>query len=98
MKLAALTLAALAGVASAQTYVNPYVRQDGTYVPGHVRSAPDSTKLNNYSTQGNVNPYTGQTGTVNPYTQPTPYVPSRPTPNAFPSPCHTDSWGKTTCR
>jgi hypothetical protein len=57
----------MAGSAGADTYVNGYVRKDGTYVQPHYRTDPDSTKLNNYSTQGNVNPYTGQAGTVDPY-------------------------------
>jgi len=51
----------------ADTYVNGYHRKDGTYVQPHYRSSPNSTKLDNYSTIGNVNPYTGQPGTVNPY-------------------------------
>lgn len=59
-----LALIALSGVASAQTYVAPHVRSDGTYVQGHVRSSPNSTASDNYSTRGNVNPYTGQAGTV----------------------------------
>jgi hypothetical protein len=42
----------------------------------------NSTKLDNWSTQGNVNPYTGQSGTVDPYaqTQSNPYG----TPNNAP--------------
>ena len=40
-----------------------YTRSDGTYVQGHWRSSPDSSYNNNYSTQGNYNPYTGQSGT-----------------------------------
>ena len=47
--------------------VKGYIRKDGTYVPQHQRSAPDSSKLNNYSTEGNVNPYTGKAGKVSPY-------------------------------
>ena len=31
-----------------------------------MRSTPDSNRLNNWSTQGNVNPYTGQPGTRSP--------------------------------
>lgn len=60
-------LALSASTASAQVYHQGYFRQNGTYVQPHYQSAPDSTPLNNYSTQGNVNPYTGQQGTVNPY-------------------------------
>jgi hypothetical protein len=43
-------------------YVRGYIRRDGTYVqPRH--SAPDGDRSNNWSTQGNFNPYTGQPGT-----------------------------------
>lgn len=48
-------------------YVSPTVRSDGTYVNGHARSAPNDTKLDNWSTKGNVNPYTGKAGTKDPY-------------------------------
>ncbi len=50
-------------------YVNPYMKKDGTMVQGHYRSSQDNNPYNNYSTQGNTNPYTGQMGTVNPYNQ-----------------------------
>jgi len=53
----------------ADTHVNGYYRKDGTYVKPHYRSDADSNPFNNYSTKGNVNPYTGQRGTVNPYGQ-----------------------------
>ena len=46
-------------------YVRPYSRSDGAYVEGHHRSAPDGNSSNNWSTQGNVNPYTGRPGTRN---------------------------------
>lgn len=62
-----LALLSLAGAASAQTYVSPHVRSDGTFVQGHVRSAPNDTRSDNYGTRGNVNPYTGQQGTLSPY-------------------------------
>lgn len=55
------------GAATAQVHVDGYTRRDGTYVAPHYRSSPDSTPFNNYSTQGNINPYTGQQGTQNPY-------------------------------
>lgn len=61
-----LAMIAAAG-ASADQYVSPYVRQDGTYVQGHYRSEPNSTRYDNYSTQGNTNPYTGQRGSESPY-------------------------------
>jgi len=51
------------------TYVNGYYKKNGTYVQPHYRSNADSNPWNNYSTQGNTNPYTGQQGTVNPCVQ-----------------------------
>jgi len=58
-----------ANLVIADTYVRGYTRRDGTYVNGYYRSSPNSTRLDNYSTQGNYNPYTGKRGTVNPYNQ-----------------------------
>lgn len=52
---------------SGSHYVAPSVRQDGTFVEGHRRTNPDGNPYNNWSTQGNVNPYTGKAGTRNPY-------------------------------
>ena len=68
-----LVLACLACVALAQgpVYVQPYTDNSGHRVEGHYRSAPDSNPYNNWSSQGNVNPYTGQRGTVNPDRQQT---------------------------
>nr|MBI3611673.1 hypothetical protein [Nitrospirota bacterium] len=43
--------------------VRPHTRRDGSYVEGHRRSGPNSTQRDNYSTKGNVNPYTGKSGT-----------------------------------
>jgi len=51
--------------------VRGYFKKDGTYVAPHYRSAPNRTPLDNYSTQGNYNPHTGQPGKVNPYALPT---------------------------
>lgn len=44
--------------------VSGYTRNDGTYVAPHHRSAPDGDFNNNWSTLGNVNPYTGKLGTL----------------------------------
>jgi hypothetical protein len=44
-------------------YVNGYTKSNGSYVEGHYRSAPDSSTSNNWSSQGNTNPYTGEIGT-----------------------------------
>lgn len=70
MKKFAFALIALAAVSSfADEYVRGHYRKDGTYVEGHHRTAPDNNPYNNYSTQGNTNPWTGQQGTVSPYSQ-----------------------------
>ena len=58
-----------ASVANADQLVNGYVRRDGTYVAPHYRSSPNSTQLDNFSTEGNTNPYTGQQGTRQPQYQ-----------------------------
>jgi hypothetical protein len=47
---------------SSDVSVSGYLRKDGTYVPPHHRSAADSTRTNNFSYYGNVNPYTGKRG------------------------------------
>jgi len=43
--------------------VKGYYKKNGTYVKPHYRSAPDSSINNNWTTRGNVNPYTGADGT-----------------------------------
>lgn len=61
------TLAPLVGTSAAyaDTYVQGYTKKDGTYVQPHYRSSPDGDPYNNWSTKGNVNPYTGERGTRN---------------------------------
>ncbi len=69
----ALTLAAGSAYAR-DTYVKPYVKNDGTYVEGHHRSAPNSNRFDNYNSQGNSNPYTGERGSErNEYSSPPEY-------------------------
>ncbi|CAD0299474.1 hypothetical protein [Xanthomonas hortorum] len=84
MKKAKIVLAIVAALASAsvcaQTRVSGYHRADGTYVQPHYRSAANSTTLDNYSTRGNVNPYTGRVGTVDPYREQNTY--RQPAPQA----------------
>jgi len=58
---------AIASPALADTSVNGYYRNNGTYVQPYYRSSPNGNPYDNYSTRGNVNPYTGQSGTINPY-------------------------------
>ncbi|WP_249409180.1 hypothetical protein [Acinetobacter sp. NRRL B-65365] len=43
--------------------VRGYYRSNGTYVSPHMRSSPDGHFYNNWSTAGNINPYTGKVGT-----------------------------------
>ena len=45
-----------------QTQVKGYYKSNGTYVAPHTRSSPNSTYKDNYSTEGNVNPYNGNRG------------------------------------
>ena len=47
----------------AQVRVDGYTNRDGTYVVPHMRSSPDSSFHNNWTTSPNVNPFTGQQGT-----------------------------------
>lgn len=42
-------------------YVSGHYR-NGVYIPAHYRSENDQNPYNNYSTQGNINPYTGEEG------------------------------------
>ena len=60
-------LAVIALISSLTSYadvsVRGYYKKNGTYVKPHMRSNPDSSFSNNWSTVGNVNPYTGKKGT-----------------------------------
>jgi hypothetical protein len=64
-----LLVAPMCSFAQSSHYVNPHTKANGTYVQGHYQTNPNATKMDNYSTQGNTNPYTGQAGTVDPYKQ-----------------------------
>ncbi|GAB6283601.1 MAG: hypothetical protein STSR0008_23830 [Ignavibacterium sp.] len=50
-----------------QVKVRSYFRKDGTYVQSHYRTYPDGNIFNNWSTKGNINPYSGKEGTIDPY-------------------------------
>jgi hypothetical protein len=65
---------AVATPAIAQTSheVRGYTRKDGTYVAPHYQTNPDNSRLNNWSTRGNTNPYTGKPGTIDPYARANP--------------------------
>lgn len=71
-----ILLLALCGL-NAQTnpnhvHVKGYYRSDGTYVSPHFRTAPNSTNRDNFSTIGNINPYTGKPGSIQPDNKPMP--------------------------
>jgi hypothetical protein len=68
MRVRGLLLAAAAfflvgEAAAAQVRVRGYFKKDGTYVAPHYRSSPDGNFWNNWTTKGNLNPYTGTYGT-----------------------------------
>lgn len=46
--------------------VRSYVKRNGTYVPRSHATNPNKSKYDNWSTRGNVNPYTGKRGTKDP--------------------------------
>lgn len=55
-------LVAASGIAQAGVHVRGYRTAKGSYIQPHIRTAPDNTRLNNYSTRGNTNPVTGRAG------------------------------------
>lgn len=66
-----LLLVVFIGLAFTQTNskhvsVSGYYRSDGTYVQPYFRTAPNNTNQDNFSTQGNTNPYTGKAGWIEP--------------------------------
>jgi len=56
-----LVLFVFSSIAHADTWVNGYTRSDGTFVQGHWRSSPNSTKADNFgpsrSSVEDSNPY-----------------------------------------
>lgn len=46
--------------------VKGYYKKNGTYVQPYQRSKSNESKLDNYSTKGNINPYTGKKGNQDP--------------------------------
>lgn len=70
MKITALILLALVASSAfarghgggGHVYVRSHVTTTGSYVQSHQRTAPNHTKVDNWSARGNVNPYTGKKG------------------------------------
>ena len=56
---------------SAPVRVSGHVTKAGTYVAPSYRTAPNRTKVDNWSSKPNTNPYTGKAGAKDPYATPT---------------------------
>jgi len=54
-----------APVLAKSVHVRGHVTKSGHYVAPYNKTSPNHTKRDNYSTKGNVNPYTGKAGTKN---------------------------------
>lgn len=67
----------------ADTRVRGYYRSNGTYVMPHMRSSPNRTRSDNWSTKGNYNPYTGKPGSNSIWTLPSIPTISNPAPNNY---------------
>jgi hypothetical protein len=67
MKLFIMASVLFLGLASAEarTRVSGYSKRSGSYVGTHMRTSKDATRMNNWSTKGNINPYTGKKGYKN---------------------------------
>lgn len=57
-----IALFVLTGVAEGAQRMRGYIKKNGTYVMPHYKTRKDGTRLNNYSTKGNINPYTDKKG------------------------------------
>ncbi len=70
-KILCLSLVILLGFTSVVFAKTVHVRgsatKSGTYRQPHNKTSPNKTKFDNWSTKGNVNPYTGKKGTADPY-------------------------------
>lgn len=65
-KPAAVKSARIKKAPSASVLVRGHIRQNGKVVNGHIRTVPNKTERDNYSSKGNVNPMTGKRGTKTP--------------------------------
>lgn len=55
---------AQAKISSVRGYIKP---SSGKYVMPHFKTTPNKTRLDNFSTKGNYNPFTGKKGYTNPF-------------------------------
>ena len=46
----------------ALSYTRWYIKKSWTYVAPHYKTSPNKTKIDNYSSKGNYNPFTGKKG------------------------------------
>ena len=61
------TFAQGTGSSYSSSFVSDYTKRDGSYSSGHFRSTKDSSFSNDWTTKGNINPFTGSAGTrINP--------------------------------
>lgn len=68
-----MALALIANAAEAGSHrIKSYVTKNGTYVAPTRATNPNRTRVDNYSSRPNVNPYSGRVGTKDPYA-PKPY-------------------------
>lgn len=59
-----LTLFSLSKSSSAEASsgVKSFFKKNGTFVQPHFRSSPNKSKLDNFSSKGNINPFNGKKG------------------------------------
>ncbi len=64
-----ITSFSLASVPSVEALqgVKGYTKKNGSYVAPHYKTSPNKSKLDNFSSKGNINPFSGKMGTVNPF-------------------------------
>ena len=63
MKKIILSCSLIANTILADQFTSGHFKKNGTYVKGHMKSSPNATVRDNFSTYGNKNPYTGKSGT-----------------------------------
>lgn len=58
------TMIHISSVFAEEVFVHGHKRNNGTIVESYYRTKANGTVSDNYSTKGNVNPYTGRVGSV----------------------------------